>query len=37
MTTLNPIHSDLETVIELVYNKCGFDLTDLKQNLERRT
>lgn len=34
LTTLNSIHSDLKAVKELVYDKCGFDLTDLKQNLE---
>lgn len=34
LTTLNSIHSDLKVVKELVYDKCGFDLTDFKQNLE---
>ena len=34
LTILNSIHSDLKMVIELVYNKCGFDLTNLKQNSE---
>lgn len=34
LTTLNSIHSDLKVVKELVYDKCGFDLTNLKQNLE---
>ena len=34
LTILNSIHSDLKIVKELVYDKCGFDLTDLKQNLE---
>lgn len=34
LTTRISIHSDLKTVKELVYDKCGFDLTDLKQNLE---
>lgn len=34
MTTLNSIHSDLKFVKELVYDKCGFELTNLKQGLE---
>ncbi len=34
LTTLNPIHSDLKVVKEIVYDKCGFDLSNLKQNLE---
>lgn len=34
MTTLYPINSDLKFVKELVYDKCDFDLTNLKQNLE---
>jgi hypothetical protein len=34
LTTLNPIHNDLKVVKELVYDKCGLDLTNLKQNLE---
>ena len=34
LTTLISIHSDLKVVKELVYDKCGFDLTNLKQNLE---
>lgn len=34
LTTPNSIQSDLKVVKELVYNKCGFDLTNLKQNLE---
>ena len=33
---LKSIHSDLNVVKELVYDKCGFDLTDLKQNLESK-
>lgn len=33
-TALNAIHIDLKTVKELVYDKCGIDLTDFKQNLE---
>lgn len=31
---LNSIQTDLKAVKELVYDKCGFDLTNLKQNLE---
>jgi hypothetical protein len=34
LALLNPIYSDLKVVKELVYDKCGFDLTNLKQNLE---
>lgn len=34
LITLNSIHSDLKVVKELVYDKCGFDLTNLKQNFE---
>ncbi|QBO58790.1 MepB family protein [Chryseobacterium salivictor] len=34
LTTLNSIHSDLKVVKKLVYDKCCFDLTNLKQNLE---
>ncbi|MDP1817546.1 MAG: MepB family protein [Leadbetterella sp.] len=34
LTTLDSIHSHLKVVKELVYDKCGFDLTNLKQNLE---
>lgn len=34
LTTLNSIPSDLKVVKELVYDKCGFDLTNLKQNSE---
>jgi hypothetical protein len=34
LTTHNSIHSDLKAVKELVYDKCGFDLSNLKQNLE---
>lgn len=33
---LNSIHNDLKIVKELVYDKCGFDLTNLKQNLESK-
>ena len=36
MKLLNSIHSDLNVVKELVYDKCGFDLTNLKQNLESK-
>lgn len=35
-TLLNSIHNDLKIVKELVYGKCDFDLTNLKQNLERK-
>ena len=34
LTSLNSIHSDLKVAKELVYDKCGFNLTNLKQNLE---
>jgi hypothetical protein len=34
LTTLNSIYSDLKVVKKLVYDKCGFDFTNLKQNLE---
>lgn len=33
-TELNSSHSDLKIVKELVYDKCGFDLTDFKENSE---
>ena len=36
LTLLNSIHSDLKVVKELVYDKCGFDLANLKQNLESK-
>lgn len=36
MTLLNSIHNDLKLVKELVYDKCGFDLTNLKKNLESK-
>src|SRR5690606_8412066 len=36
LTLLNSIHNDLKIVKELVYDKCGLDLTDLKQNLESK-
>ncbi len=34
LTIQNSIHYDLKVVKELVYEKCGFDLTNLKQHLE---
>ncbi|GAA3954800.1 hypothetical protein GO495_28515 [Chitinophaga oryziterrae] len=34
MTTENALHNDLKIVKELVYDKCGFHLTDLKLNSE---
>lgn len=36
MTLLNSIHSDLKIVKELVYDNCGFNLTNLKQNEESK-
>ena len=36
LTLLSSIHSDLKAVKELVYDKCGFDLTNLKQNIESK-
>jgi hypothetical protein len=36
LTILNSVHSNLKIVKELVYDKCGFDLTNLKQNLESK-
>lgn len=36
LTLLNSIHDDLKVVKELVYDKCGFDLTNLKQNIESK-
>ena len=33
-TTENEIHSDLKMVKELIYDKCGFGLTNLKVNSE---
>ncbi|MDI9864099.1 MepB family protein [Flectobacillus sp. DC10W] len=36
LTLLNSIHCDLKMVKELVYDKCGFDLTHLQQNLESK-
>lgn len=34
MTTKNPLYSDLDLVKELVYDKCGFRLTNLKWSSE---
>ena len=34
LTIINLFHSDLKVAKELVYDKCGFDLTDLKLNSE---
>ena len=34
LTTLTSIQDDLKVVKELVYDKCGFNLINLKQNLE---
>jgi hypothetical protein len=34
LTLQNSMHSDLEIVKELIYDKCGFDLTNLKQYSE---
>lgn len=34
MKTLNTLHSDLKVVKELVYDQCGFKLSNLKHNLE---
>lgn len=34
LVTLNSIISELEVAKELVYDRCGFDLINLKQNLE---
>ncbi|MES2748142.1 MAG: MepB family protein [Bacteroidota bacterium] len=34
LTILNSIHNDLKMVKEVVYDKCGFELTNLKQNIE---
>ncbi len=34
LTIINSFHSDLKVVKELVYDKCGFDLTDPKLNSE---
>jgi hypothetical protein len=34
MTTVTPMHADLKLVKELLYDKCGLDLTDLALNVE---
>ena len=34
LNTLNSNHSHLKVVKQLVYDKCGFDFTSFKQNLE---
>ncbi len=34
LPTLNVIHIDLKAVKAIVYDKCGFDLINLKQNIE---
>jgi hypothetical protein len=34
LTLQNSIHNNLTVVKELVYNKCGFNLTNLKPNIE---
>jgi hypothetical protein len=34
LTTINPFNGDLNIAKELIYDKCGFDLTDLKLNSE---
>ncbi len=34
LATLNSFYNYLSVVKELVYDKCGFELTDLKQNFE---
>ena len=36
LTIMNSFHNDLKIVKELVYDKCGFNLTNLKQNIESR-
>jgi hypothetical protein len=36
LTHLYSIHSDLKVLKELVYDKCGFDLKNLKQNEESK-
>ena len=36
LTLLNSIHPDLKLVKELVYDKCGFDLTNFKRNIESK-
>ena len=34
LTTINSFHNDLKIVKELIYDKCGFNLTDQKLNSE---
>jgi len=34
LTIINSFHGDLKVAKELVYDKCGFNLTDLKLNSE---
>jgi hypothetical protein len=36
LTIINTFHSDLKLAKELIYDKCGFDLTNLKQNIESK-
>lgn len=36
LTLLSLIHKDLKVVHELVYDRCGFDLINLKQNIESK-
>lgn len=36
LTVINLFHTDLKVAKELVYDKCGFDLTNLQQNLESK-
>lgn len=36
LTLLESIHSDLKVVKELLYDKCGFDIINLKQNSESK-
>lgn len=35
-TVINSFHSDLKLVKELIYDKCGFNLTNLKQHIESK-
>jgi hypothetical protein len=36
LTLLNSIHNDLKVVKELIYDQCGFDLTNVKPNIESK-
>lgn len=36
LTTLNAIHEDLKMVKELVYDTCGFEVTNVEQNPESK-